>query len=98
MKKTVEGVFAPAYYNECEAGCPIGFIPKDTKGEDFKGPLILMGLGSPSRGIFGSMSECMVLCDVFKLIMGLELDDEERFPSHKYVGKKVKITIEVEES
>ncbi len=58
MKKFIEGTFKEAYYNECEAGCPLGIVPKGKEEADFK----------------ASMSGCAVLCNLFKEALDLYPD------------------------
>lgn len=68
--KVFEGKFMPVYYNECEAGNPIGVLPKGTHDNKKR----------------------VVLCDVIKDFFGLWIED---FSEHKLIGKRVKITVEV---
>lgn len=76
MKKEFAGVFERIYYNDCEAGCPLGVFIKG-KNQD----------ASPD-----------VLCDLIKEVFNLDLDfTENSSPDHALIGKKVKITVEVEE-
>lgn len=39
------------------------------------------------------------LCDILKEILGIEdnLSDDEKYPTHKFINKKVKFIIEIDE-
>jgi len=81
MKKIIEGIFARIYYNDCEAGCPLGLLPKGVEDKT-----------DPDHIWLTSREN---LCDLFKeaLLPWAEHENEQ----HSLIGKKVKITIEVEE-
>lgn len=77
LKKVIEGFLEKPYYNECEAGSPLGI---DCEGS-------------------GKCGKCDVICDLIKEAFKLpyDLDFDSNDEENKFFGKKVKITIEVEE-
>jgi len=72
IKKIIEGVFAPIYYNECEACSPLGINIKQARNN----------------------GDC-TLCDILKEELNIEPDMFNN--KHELIGKKIKITIEIEE-
>jgi len=84
MKKVIEGTFAEIYYNECEAACPLGLLPKGI--EDKTDP----------RYKFDTNRES--LCHMIKKALDIRPDEGAYSEHHNLIGKKVMITIEVEVS